>query len=224
MGTITTASILTKAAKLLQDTTGVRWDNTELLGWLNSGQRETMIYKPNSNVKALAWKLAAGTRQSLPADAVQLIDVVRNMGTDGNTPGRAIRQTERETLDASFPNWHATSPNAVIKHFMFNPLDPKNFYVYPPQPAANQGYAEVLYGAVPANATSDGSITVDDIYETVLLDYILYRAFSKDSEYADQTKADKYQTSFITALTGKARVEAGANPNVTAPANTVTVA
>lgn len=222
MGTITTASIIAKAGKLLQDTTGVRWDSTELLGWLNSGQREMLIYKPNANVKAQAVKLAAGTRQELPSDAVQLIDVTRNMGTDGVTPGRAIRQTERETLDATRPTWHSDTPSAVVKHFIFNQLDPKAFYSYPPQPATGQGYVEMVYGAVPVDATANGAITVDDIYETILLDYMLYRAFSKDSEYADQPKADKHFNVFVAALTGKARVEGGANPNTRAPAATKT--
>jgi hypothetical protein len=204
----------------LQDATGVRWDSTELLGWLNSGQREMLIYKPNANVKALAVKLAAGTRQSLPDDAVQLIDVTRNMGTDGNTPGRAIRQTQREALDATRPTWHSDTASAVVKHFIFNPLDPKAFYNYPPQPATGQGYVETVYGAVPVDATANSTISVDDIYETILLDYMLYRAFSKDSEYADQNKADKHFNVFVTALTGTSRVESGANPNTRAPAAT----
>lgn len=220
MGTITTASIIAKAGKLLQDTTGVRWDSTELLGWLNSGQREMLIYKPNANVKTQSVKLAAGTRQSLPADAVQLIDVPRNMGTDGTTPGRAIRQTQRETLDATLPTWHSATASAVVKHFIFNPLDPKNFYVYPPQPASGQGSVEEVFGAVPPDATSNGAISVDDIYETILLDYMLYRAFSKDSEYADPPKADKHFNVFVTALTGKSRTEVGANPNARAAAPT----
>lgn len=221
MGTIIARTVIEKAQIILQDTTGVRWpSDTELLGWLNDGQLEVMVFKPNANVKNIAVKLVAGTKQSLPSDGVQLIDVVRNMGTNGNTPGRAIRIVMREILDAQVPNWHAATPAADTKHYMYSMLDPKNYYVYPPQPASGQGYAEVIYGATPAAATINGAIALDDIYQNVLVDYILYRAYSKDTEYAaDQNRAATHQSAYIAALTGKAKVEVGVNPNATAPAN-----
>ena len=58
------------------------------------------------------------------------------------------------------------------------------------------------------------------IYQNVLIDYILYRAYSKDTEYtADQNRAAAHQSAYLAALNGKAKVEAGTNPNITAPAN-----
>jgi len=220
MATILASSIIDKAQVILQDTTGVRWPDTELLGWLNDGQREITIFKPNASVKNTAVQLAAGTKQSLPADGVQLIDVPRNMGTNGTTPGRAIRITMREILDSQVPNWHTMTADAEAVHYMYSVLDPKNFYVYPPQPANNRGYVELIYACAPVDATSNGTITLDDIYQTVLLDYILYRAYSKDTEFAaDANRASQHQAAYLAALTGKAKVEAGANPNVSAPAN-----
>lgn len=221
MGTIIARTVIEKAQIILQDTTGVRWpSDTELLGWLNDGQREVMVFKPNANVKNVAVKLTTGTKQSLPADGVQLIDVVRNMGTDGTTPGRAIRIVMREILDAQVPDWHTSTPNATTKHYTYSVLDPKNFYVYPPQPASNQGYSEMVYGAVPTDATINGAISIDDIYQNALIDYILYRAYSKDTEYAaDPNRADKHQAAYIASLTGKVKAEIGSNPNSNAPAN-----
>lgn len=220
MSTITAQSVVNKVQVILQDTTGVRWPDSELLDWLNDGQREIVLYKPNAFIKNLAVRMAGGTKQSLPADGVQLIDVVRNMGTNGTTPGRAVRITMREVLDSQLPDWHSETPNSVVKHYVYSLLDPKNFYVYPPQPAAGQGYIELVYGASPADTTLVGTITLDDIYQNVLVDYILYRAYSKDTEYAaDQNRAATHQNAYIAALTGKAKVEVGANPNSMAPAN-----
>lgn len=220
MSTITAQSVVNKVQVILQDTTGVRWPDSELLDWLNDGQREIVLYKPNAFIKNLAVRMAGGTKQSLPADGVQLIDVVRNMGTNGTTPGRAVRITMREVLDSQLPDWHSETPNSVVKHYVYSLLDPKNFYVYPPQPAAGQGYIELVYGASPADTTLVGTITLDDIYQNVLVDYILYRAYSKDTEYAaDQNRAAAHQNAYIAALTGKAKVEVGANPNSMAPAN-----
>ena len=220
MSTITAQSVVDKVQVILQDTTGVRWPDSELLDWLNDGQREIVLYKPNAFIKNLAVRMAGGTKQSLPADGVQLIDVVRNMGTNGTTPGRAVRITMREVLDSQLPDWHSETPNSVVKHYVYSLLDPKNFYVYPPQPAAGQGYIELVYGASPTDTTLGGTITLDDIYQNALVDYILYRAYSKDTEYAaDQNRAAAHQDAYIAALTGKAKVEVGANPNSMAPAN-----
>lgn len=220
MSTITAQSVVDKVQVILQDTTGVRWPDSELLDWLNDGQREIVLYKPNAFIKNLAVRMAGGTKQSLPADGVQLIDVVRNMGTNGTTPGRAVRITMREVLDSQLPDWHSETPSSVVKHYVYSLFDPKNFYVYPPQPAAGQGYIELVYGASPTDTTLGGTITLDDIYQNVLVDYILYRAYSKDTEYAaDQNRAATHQNAYIAALTGKAKVELGANPNSTAPAN-----
>lgn len=220
MAIITVASVISKAQTILQDVTGIRWVADELLGWLNDGQREIVLYKPNAFVRNTSVRLVGGTKQSLPADGVQLVDVVRNMGQNGNTPGRAIRITMREILDSQVPDWHAASPDPQVKHYMFTPLDPKNYYVYPPQPAAGQNYVELIYGASPTDATLNSTITLDDIYQNVLLDYILFRAYSKDTEFAaDQKRAADHQNAYLTALGAKAKVEVGVNPNTSAPAN-----
>lgn len=215
MGTVTARSIIDRAQIILQDATGVRWPaESELLGWLNDGKREIILFKPNAFVINTAIKLAAGTKQSLPADGIQLINVTRNMGTDGNTPGRSVRITEHDVMDVQQPDWHQQTANAQAKHYMFSPMNPKNFYVYPPQPAANQGYVEVIYGASPPDSAINDLVNVDDIYQTPLIDYILYRAYSKDSEFsADQNASAYHQQAFIASLTGKLQSEIGANPN-----------
>lgn len=220
MATVTVASVISKVQTILQDTTGIRWPDSELLGWINDGQREIVLYKPNAFVKNTSVQLTPGTKQTLPADGVQLIDVVRNMGANGATPGRAIRITMREILDSQVPGWHASATAAEVKHYMYTMLDPKTYYVYPPQPSSSPSYVEIIYGAAPTEAQLNSTITLDDIYQTILVDYCLYRAYSKDTEFAaDQNRATAHQNAYIAALTGKAKVEAGVNPNVTAPAN-----
>lgn len=218
MATVTVSSVIDKAQTILQDTTGIRWPDDELLGWLNDGQREIVLYKPNAFVRNTSVRMTTGTKQGLPADGVQLIDVVRNMGINGSTPGRAVRITIREILDSQIPNWHTETAQNEVKHYMYSVLDPKNFYVYPPN--TGNGYVELIYGAAPTDATLNSTITLDDIYQTILMDYILYRAYSKDTEFAaDVNRASSHQQAYLTALAGKAKVEVGSNPNSTAPAN-----
>lgn len=217
MATITVRSILDKAHVILQDTTGVRWSDSELLGWLNDGQREVVIFKPNAFVTNSAIKLVAGTKQSIPSNGVQLIDVVRNMGVSGNSPGRPVRITDQKIMDAQNPNWHQQTADSEARHYMYSPLDPKHFYVYPPQPAVNQGYVEIIYGTIPFDAEINGIITLDDIYQNALIDYILYRAYSKESEVADQARAANHQRNYFASLTGKLKSEVGASPSTNSP-------
>lgn len=217
MGTIISDTLIDKAQTVLQDVTGVRWSDVELLSWLNDGQRNVVLYKPNAYVKNVPFKCDTGTRQSLPSDCVQLFNMARNLGTTGTTPGRAIRPVQQDMLDSRVPNWHAASATADVQHYTYSVLNPKTFYVYPPNTGA--GYVELSYGAEPPDTTLGAAIAVDNIYTTALLDYMLSRAFSKDTEFADNTRSSAYFNSFVTALTGRARAEAGANPNTQTPAN-----
>lgn len=220
MGTITAQEVINKVQIVLQDTTGIRWpDTTELLGWLNDGQREVLVFKPNANVVNASMQLVAGTKQSLPADGIQLIDVPRNMGSNGSTPGKAIRIAMREILDAQSPDWHTETPSGTTRHYMYTPLDPKHFYVYPP--SSGTGQVELIYSAVPAKLTAlSNTISLDDIYSNVLVDYVLYRAYSKDTDYAaNPARASSCQAAYTGALTGKTQAEVVVNPNTTAPAN-----
>jgi hypothetical protein len=207
-------AVIQRASTLLQDTTNIRWPQAELLDWLNDGQREVVLFKPNAYSRNATVALVAGTKQSLPADALALTEVVRNMGTNGTTPGAAIRLVNREILDAQVPNWHIAPASATVKHYVFNPLDPKTFYVYPPQPATGQGRVEIIYPAIPANITLADNILLDDIYVTVLVNYIMHRAYSKDTEYAANAQlASAYYQAFTAMLGSKTASEAATNPN-----------
>lgn len=214
MATITVASILTKVTTILQDASNVRWSADELILWLNDAQRELVLYKPNAYVTTAAVVCVAGTKQSLPSTAVSLIDIVRNMGTNGTTPGNAIRAVSREILDAQVPNWHSATASATVKHFVYTSLSPRTYYVYPPQPASGQGYVELVYVALPTDAVSGGVITLDDIYVTPIISYILFRAYSKDAEFAgNATLAATYYQQFQGLIQGKVTAEAASNPD-----------
>lgn len=247
MATIYASSILERASTIIQDETGTRWPSTELLKWLNDGQREVVLLKPDAYAQNESIALVEGTKQSIPSNGLSLIDVVRNMGADGETPGRAIRLILRRILDDQLSDWHSAAVSAEIKHFTFDDRDPKRFYVYPRSDgtswveavfssspvdiavttsnahAVNTGVSlghqikvtisgtDHMFECVVAGTTSSGAptwanydsfgdciidgtvvwrnvgvgvITIDDIYSNSLLDYVLYRAYMKDADYA----------------------------------------
>jgi hypothetical protein len=208
MPTVTAAQIIDRASIALQDIGNVRWKRPELLDDLNAGQRETVIRKPTAYTRLSTATMVAGTVQTLPTtdgtatiDPIQLIDVLRN------ACGRAVRVIERDLMDLHNPDWHSATQTKLVQHYMVNVLDPTRFLVYPPNDGT--GCLEVVYSANPPPIATEGAvIALDDIYQDALLDYVLYRAFSKDAEYAaDPARAAARYAAFLSSLDGKTRRE-----------------
>lgn len=202
---ITAQNIADKAELLLQDETNIRWTEAELLGWINSGQREIALYKPNVFIVVDVLTTVKGSRQDLPAGSIQLFDVIRTIG------GGAITPVDRRVLDVTIPGWHSM-PEAAAKHYACDLRNPTTFYLYPP--AAAGVSIEASWSTIPASLISmDGTIH-NDLYETVLIDYVLYRAYSKDAEHtANQQRAAQHQQAFVDALQGKTSAETGLAPS-----------
>jgi hypothetical protein len=203
---LTAQSIVRRIVETLQDTTSIRWPVAELVRYLNDGQREIIIHRPDSMVTNAALTLAAGSKQQLPANGAKLIEVVRNTGGTK----RAVRLCAREILDSQSPGWHSLTGVTEIVHFMFDPRDPRTFYVYPPA-AASGASLDLVYSALPSDVTEpaagsdytavSGDISVPDIYGNALQDYVLYRAYTKDSQYAGNAqRAQAHYGAFANAL------------------------
>lgn len=198
-------AIIRRCVETLQDNTSIRWPINELVRYLNDGQREVVLYRPDAMVTNASITCLAGSKQALPAGGSKLIEVVRNSG--GNR--RSVRMVNREILDAQTPNWHNLTGVAEVLHFMYDPRDPLVFYVYPP--ATISAGLDLVYAAYPADVTEpadgalytdvSGNISLPDIYGNVLQDYVLYRAYSKDSEYAGNgNRSQAHYAAFANAL------------------------
>jgi hypothetical protein len=213
MPTITAQAIVSDARIILQDAGAVRWADSELLGWLNDGQREICALRPDAKTRSQTVTLAAGTRQTLPDAATMLVEVTRNMPA-GN-PGLAIRKADRETLDSFVPGWHVLSPVATIQNYLYDPKVPEQYWVYPPAAAGTQ--IEVVAAERPTDVPAIANvIDLDDMYGNALLDYVLFRAYSKDAEHeGNRALAMAYRDAFENSLGLKAAGDAG---NVKKPA------
>lgn len=201
----------------MQDTTNIRWPTPELLRYLNDAQREVVKDRPDATAANESMALVAGTKQHIPALGLKLIDVPRNMGVNGTTPGRAIRIVDREALDAQRPDWHTETATAEVKHFMHDARDPLRFYVYPP--ATGTAQVEVVYSTAPTEITQEtDDIGVPDIYVNALIDFTLYRAYSKDADYtANINRAAGHYAAYGQALGLKGQVDHAMKPNFNAP-------
>ena len=213
MATTKVIDILDRAAIILQDNTNVRFPNSELLKFFNDAQKEVVLHRPDATMVNTTFACATGSKQTLPTQALRLIEVVRNVG------GRAVTQVERRILDETLPNWHETTAGTnKIEHYVYDPADPKNFYIYP-KGASGTHSLEVVYSSAPAEIsisnfdTDTTVISLDDVYSNCILDYVLYRSYQKDSEFAGNAqRAMMHYQSFANALGVKTQADSATTP------------
>lgn len=192
----TAAQVMNRASIILQDGDAVRWTAPELRDWLNEAQRAVVLAMPTALTATVTLALTAGTKQTLPAQYAALSRVIRNAGANG----KAIRTiAKREILDAQIPGWHSTAdlPFAASAVYVFqDPITPREFYVIPGSTGTSHSVEAVVAknpSDVPlpsgsANLNVDSYTTTSefpDLYQGVLLDFMLFRAFSKDSAAPD---------------------------------------
>lgn len=185
---ILVSTVLTNVKTLLNDAGLVHWTQDELLAWGSEGQVELVKLKPDAATKTTTLQLVAGAKQSNPTGCIEIIDMRQNEN------GAAITPCDRAALDRFAPNWMTTPTASTVTHYMDDP-NPDTFYVYPAQNATPASVV-VTYTFVPTAITAGGTLSVRDIYQADIENYILFRAFSKDSEPASAERAVAYGKAF----------------------------
>ena len=224
MATVKVVEIISKAATLLKDVTGVRWPVLELQGWLNDAYREIVNIKPDSNAKTGTYSCVAGPRQDITdtfAQATELLDVIRNVAAGSDKS--AVKLITRQSLDDMNRSWYALTGAVTIERFAFDPRVNKEFLVFPP--AAVGAQLEVMYASIPAahtltqqqleNPATSEVIRLSDSYANALIDYVMYRAYSKDAEVVENVnRATLHYQAFQNGIGAKTRSDAAAQPGV----------
>ena len=200
MATVKVIDLIDRAEEILQDTTNVRWSQQTLLNYLNDSQREIVLFRPDANPVNTTLTLTANSATTKP-----------------------ITNIERRVLDDQIEDWHG-STGTNVEHYVYDPLDPKVFYVYPGS-TASDATIDIVYSSSPTDitianfASTNTTISLDDVYANAMLDFMLYRAYQKDTEYAgDMNKAGVYMQSFQQSLGIKNQVDAGSTPKPSTPA------
>jgi len=96
-GTGTTQAILSLVSRQLQDLTGKTWDQTTvLIPYMNLAIGAIINEKPEALPSTGNISLVAGAIQKLVAGSFFMIDVVCNMGSDGNTQGKGVTSMKKD--------------------------------------------------------------------------------------------------------------------------------
>lgn len=247
-GTTKVKDVLWRASVLLGDDKPqqfIRWSENELVNWLIDGQLAITKYLPAACSRIDVIRLKPGSRQSIevipatdckpgdgstptaPIYGIEVLDVIRNMGTDGVTSGPAISDAvDRRMLDTQDRNWHSRT-GVRVSDVVQDPRTRAYFYVHPSVPG---GWVEVAYTArppvIPNTGTRDAplyaftgsnatTIALGDEWVDDLVNYICARARMKQAEVnGDGSSATTFANLFLGSLNAAVTALTGNNPNL----------
>lgn len=166
---------------VLNDFSHITWTPSQVQDWLVDAEKAIISVRSDAGAVTESVALVAGTRQSLPLGGIKLLSVVRNMG-DGVSPGLGIRLVERGIKDDSNPAWHTDTESSTIYEYIFDDRMPTSYFVSPP--AVADSFVEIEYSKEPGpyDFNNDPSTTISDIYIPHIIEWALYRCFSRSDE------------------------------------------
>lgn len=200
---ITAQSIMERVVKTLNDETSVRWTIPELCRYFNDGQRDICALRPDAMSTRIMHTLTAGYKQTLPANGTKLIDINAN----GNK--NAVTLVPSALLDSQMRGWRNIPGTNEVLHYTYDPREPKTFEIYPP--ALATAVVDLEYSALPTDITIPalgtlftdvtGNLSVGDLFANAMQNYILYRCYSKDTEFsANPSRAQTFQAAYANDL------------------------
>ena len=206
--TFTVGSVLSIVKKRILDEGNVDFSEAELLTLYNVTNREIVKLVPRAYTKINTMQMVAGNKQKIPSPGMVILEVIRNMGTDGVTAGRAVRETSMEVMKKYWPTFStdAALADSSIWDWWPVPNEPESFYVHPKSDGS--GYIELEYSEPPADVVYDAggvyltnTISLADLYLTAIMDGIMYQAYDDDTDVPGNTPlSGKYYARFFRDL------------------------
>ena len=141
--------------------------------------------------------------------------------TGGSATGaKAIRLVDVNILNAQEPDWHDptvtgdATHGTIVKHYVFDEDDPRKYYVYPG--VSGNAYVEIVFSRTPTDlANTSATIYIDDIYGNAIVDFVLYKAYMKDAEFASNSQRAGQHYQLFTSSLG----QGGSAQNILSPNN-----
>lgn len=193
------SDLITEVNLILNDPNFIRWPKEELLKYFNASREALTIRRPDAVTTDVEFVCAAGTKQVGPDDMHKLLDVPYNIDGD------AIRGPyDRKVLDDTRPNWRTTTGEVAAQVFTYDDRNPKTFNLYPGVAAGakvNIIYTKMLAPLTQGDVDGGSKTEIDEVWDNALIDWILYRCYSKDAEYtANGNRAQMHLNAFKSAI------------------------
>lgn len=192
MTTTTVKTLIDRISRDLIDLRNVRWSRSELIDFLNDAIASIVIRRPDLS-RATETVATSTNIVSLPADAYQILAV-------NHVDNVATQFVDINKLNQLYPGWRTTSGAPVC--WTRNEMDETTLFLYPaPTVEVN---IELVYSRNLRVSTETDSFPLPEIYEGTVSDFVMYRAYNKDSQNPNEgNKAQLHLQAFATALGDK---------------------
>lgn len=206
MSTLTLGYMVDLVEKKAQDEGNADFDVSELVGLYNMTLRLICSLVPRAYTLTESWQMVSGSLQAIPSNGIKLVDILKNMGTDGLTEGNGISLVDHEAMRKLVPNWSSETAAQEIQHYMRLADMDARFYVYPPSDGT--GYIQGIFSATPPTVVYDvagvwqnARIPLSDEFVPAIPDGMLFHAYDDDTDVpGTATRAQIYYGRFTQLL------------------------
>jgi hypothetical protein len=174
-----------------------RQSDAELLGYFNDGIKEISTLQPMlfSTIGDMTCTPGKSEQAITFLDAARLLDVLCIHA------GSAITSFDRASMDLFRPGWRADTP-APAQQWCPLEGDMLNFYIWPPAPTGQVLDVRYVRNSV-VYAIGDTVADLPESYRPALVDYVVYRAESKDDENVLNQRAAGHYQAFLAKIGAK---------------------
>lgn len=168
-----------------------RWTVDELAEYLTGAIAQVAALKPTLFSSFVELTLAPGSIQSVPPDYTELVDVTLNINADGSEGMPITKASFSAARALGRPACSVFRDGYEVRSYTTHPDNDTYFYVEPAVPVQSpMPKVRALVQLAPNVITSgtDAVImanTTPETYREALKDWMLYRAFAKDTESTD---------------------------------------
>lgn len=188
----TVKTLIDRISRDLIDLRNVRWSRTELVDFLNDAIASIVIRRPDLS-RATATVTTSSNVVALPIDAYQILAV-------NHVANVAAQFVDINKLNQLYPDWRTTQGAPVC--WTRNEMDETTLFLYP-SPTSDVD-VELVYSRNLRVTEEESPFPLPDIYEGTVADFVMYRAYNKDSQNPNEgNKAQLHLQAFATALGDK---------------------
>jgi len=174
------AELAVLVAQGLSDPAHVAYGLTEdIYPALIEADKAILNFRPDANTASSPITTVAGSKQSIPAGHLRLIDVPCNIDPSSGAELRDIYLKPKAELS---PGWRTIAPVDVVENYMFDDRNPTEFEVFPPVKAGRKLRVVTCvpfesYGTIDANTESK----LPQSYDAAKVEWALYRCYCRDN-------------------------------------------
>ena len=197
---MTPQSPIATARDILNDTnaTTYRQSDAEMLRYFNDGVREISLLQPGL-FRAIGDFVCTPSQSEQAVSFTNAQAILKVLCIHGST---ALTEFDMEAMTAFTPGWRADTVGSA-QQWCRVPGELLRFFVYPPAPATTQTL-DILYVVSPtALAIGDTITEIPESMTPALVDYLVFRAESKDDEHVNSGRATASYQRFLSVIQGK---------------------